>query len=104
MGPGVRGERAKEWRLVDHVAKAAQFRDVVHGRARELASTSDRPADGVGVALPRIERTDDAAGYHYAAVDAAIDRVRRVATLTIRAPGIGTASFAASAIQRVRPL
>jgi len=83
---GVRGERAKEWRLVDHVAKAAQFRDVVNARARELASTSERPADAVGVALPRIERTDDAGGYHYAFVDAAIDRARRVATLTVRAP------------------
>ena len=83
---GVRGERAKEWRLVDHVAKAAQFRDVVKARARELASASDRPADAVGVALPRIDRTDDAGGYHYAFVDAAIDRARRVATLKVRAP------------------
>jgi benzoyl-CoA-dihydrodiol lyase len=83
---GVRGERAKEWRLVDHVAKAAQFRDVVQARARELGSASERPADAKGVALPRIERTDDAGGYHYAFVDAAIDRARRVATLTVRAP------------------
>src|SRR6476659_5407009 len=37
---GVRGERAKQWRLVDHVAKAAQFRDVVHARALELAAKS----------------------------------------------------------------
>src|SRR5690349_3430495 len=50
---GVRGERAKEWRLVDHVAKAAQFRDVVQARARALASASERPADAAGVALPR---------------------------------------------------
>jgi benzoyl-CoA-dihydrodiol lyase len=83
---GVRGERAKEWRLVDHVAKAAQFRDVVRTRALELAAASDRPADARGVALPRIERTDDASGYHYAFVDASIDRARRVATLTVRAP------------------
>ncbi|HKP66663.1 MAG TPA: benzoyl-CoA-dihydrodiol lyase, partial [Casimicrobiaceae bacterium] len=49
-------------------------------------SASDRPADAVGVALPRIGRTDDAGGYHYAFIDAAIDRARRVATLTVRAP------------------
>ena len=71
---GVRGERAKEWRLVDHVAKAAQFRDVVQTRARELARASDRPADARGVTLPRVERADDAAGYHYAFVDVTIDR------------------------------
>ena len=85
---GVRGERAKEWRLVDHVAKAAQFRHVVQTRALELAAASDRPADARGVALPRIERTDDASGYHYAHVDATIDRARRVATLTVRAPAV----------------
>jgi len=85
---GVRGERAKEWLLVDHVAKAAQFRHVVQTRALELAAASDRPADARGVALPRIERTDDASGYHYVHVDATIDRARRVVTLTVRAPAV----------------
>ena len=83
---GVRGDRAKEWRLVDHVAKAAQFSDVVQTRARELARASDRPAEASGVTLPRVERADDAAGYHYAFVDVTIDRDRRLATVTVRAP------------------
>ena len=83
---GVRGDRAKEWRLVDHVAKAAQFRDVVQTRARELGRASDRPAEASGVTLPRVERVDDAAGYHYAFVDVTIDRDRRLATVTVRAP------------------
>ena len=83
---GVRGDRAKEWRLVDHVAKAAQFRDVVQTRARELGRASDRPAEASGVTLPRVERADDAAGYHYAFVDVTIDRDRRLATVTVRAP------------------
>ena len=83
---GVRGDRAKEWRLVDHVAKAAQFSDVVQTRARELARPSNRPAEASGVTLPRVERADDAAGYHYAFVDVTIDRDRRLATVTVRAP------------------
>ena len=83
---GVRGDRAKEWRLVDHVAKAAQFSDVVQTRARELGRASDRPAEASGVTLPRVERADDAAGYHYAFVDVTIDRDRRLATVTVRAP------------------
>jgi len=83
---GVRGERAKQWRLVDHVAKAAQFRDVVQARARELGEASDRPREARGVVLPRVERADDADGYHYAFVDVAIDRARRLAALTVRAP------------------
>src|SRR6476620_5333403 len=83
---GVRGQRAKDWRLVDHLAKPAQFRHAVQMRALELAAQSARPADSRGVSLPRIERADTDAGYRYAQVDVAIDRVRRMATLTVRAP------------------
>src|SRR6186713_694549 len=53
---GVRGRRAKEWRLVDEVAKPAQFAAAVHQRAETLAATSARPAEAKGVALARLER------------------------------------------------
>src|SRR5438552_10426879 len=33
---GVQGQRAKEWRFVDHIAKPQQFADAVHKRAMEL--------------------------------------------------------------------
>src|SRR4029077_1458830 len=47
---GVRADRAKEWRLIDHVAKPQQFVEAVKARALELAKLSDRPG-GAGVAL-----------------------------------------------------
>ncbi|MEW6688677.1 MAG: 2,3-epoxybenzoyl-CoA dihydrolase [Pseudomonadota bacterium] len=47
---GVRADRAKQWGLVDHVAKPQQFADFVKARALELAKKSDRPG-GQGVAL-----------------------------------------------------
>src|SRR5438477_13128375 len=47
---GVRAERAREWKLVDHVFKPQQFADLVKHRALELARQSDRPG-GAGVAL-----------------------------------------------------
>lgn len=83
---GVRGARAKEWRLVDEVVKPAQFQEHIKRRARELATHSDRPADAKGVALPPLNRTVDAAGYHYRFVDVQFDRDSRRATLTISAP------------------
>src|SRR5919112_2360836 len=52
---GVRGERAREWRLVDEVVKPQQFAARVQQRAEELAAQSDRPADARGVALPPLE-------------------------------------------------
>src|SRR3954447_20820946 len=51
---GVRAPRAKEWRLVDDIAKPQQFAAKVDQRARALAATSDRPADAKGITLTPI--------------------------------------------------
>src|SRR5688572_14597273 len=48
---GVRGAKAKEWRLVDRIAKPAVFAQTVQERALELAARSDRPAGSQGVVL-----------------------------------------------------
>ena len=47
---GVRADRAKQWGLIDLVAKPQQFAETVKARALELAKGSDRPG-GEGVAL-----------------------------------------------------
>ena len=83
---GVRGKKAVDWRLVDSIAKPQQFAEHVKQRAAALAAQSDRPADAKGVALPRIERTDGADALAYRFVDVAIDRAKRTATLTVKAP------------------
>jgi benzoyl-CoA-dihydrodiol lyase len=54
---GVRGQKAKDWRLVDDIAKPAVFAAKVQERALELAAQSDRPADGKGVTLTPLQRT-----------------------------------------------
>src|SRR5215475_4088413 len=46
---GVKGQRAKEWRLVDDVVKTQQFSEQVKQRALKLAELSDRPVDAKGV-------------------------------------------------------
>ncbi len=84
---GVRGERAKAWRLVDDVIKPAQFSAAVQARALELAAGSDRPGEGAhGVELTRLERAEDADGIAYRYVDVRIDRDKRLAVWTVRAP------------------
>ena len=83
---GVRGARAKTWRLVDEVVKPQAFREYVTNRARALAATSDRPADGRGVALPPLDRCDYADGFAYRHVDVRIDGPGRKATITVAAP------------------
>jgi benzoyl-CoA-dihydrodiol lyase len=83
---GVRGQKAKDWRLVDHIAKPAQFAAAVQARALELAAGSDRPADGKGVTLTPLQREISADALRYANVVVQIDRAKRTATFTVKAP------------------
>jgi benzoyl-CoA-dihydrodiol lyase len=88
---GVRADRAKQWRLVDHIAKPQGFRDAVAARAAALASQSTR-GSGSGVKLNPLKRTIDASGYHYDNVDVKVDRKQRTATITVFAPRTDVAS------------
>ncbi|MCA3180282.1 MAG: 2,3-epoxybenzoyl-CoA dihydrolase [Burkholderiaceae bacterium] len=83
---GVRGQKAKDWRLVDDIAKPAVFQQKVRERALALAAQSDRPADGKGVELVPLERTIEADALRYRYVSVAIDRAKRTATFTVKAP------------------
>jgi benzoyl-CoA-dihydrodiol lyase len=83
---GIRGQRAKDWGLVDEVVKTQQFGEHVKKRAAELAQASDRPADAKGVVLSPLKRTIDEDGLHYETVDAVFNRSSRTVTITVKAP------------------
>jgi benzoyl-CoA-dihydrodiol lyase len=84
---GVRGQRAKDWRLVDAAIRTQEFAGYVKQRAAALAEASDRPSSAKGVSLTEVARTADDAGLHYEFVDVQLNRRERVATFTVRAPG-----------------
>jgi benzoyl-CoA-dihydrodiol lyase len=83
---GIRGQRAKDWGLVDEVIKTQQFGEHVRKRAAELAQGSDRPADAKGIVLAPLKRTIDEDGLHYETVDAVFNRSSRSVTITVKAP------------------
>jgi benzoyl-CoA-dihydrodiol lyase len=83
---GVRGQRAKDWRLVDDIAKTSVFAQKVQERALQLAQKSDRPAGAKGVPLEPIRRTVEADALRYPLVTIEIDRAKRTATWTVKAP------------------
>jgi len=83
---GVRGQRAKDWRLVDDIAKTAAFAQKVQERALQLAQSSSRPAGAKGVELTPLERTIEADALRYRHVTVEIDRAKRTASLTVKAP------------------
>ena len=83
---GIKGPRAVEWNLVDEVVPRSRLEETARRRAAELAARSDRPADGRGVALTPLERTqgDDRLAYRW--VTCALDRRRGLAEVTVAAP------------------
>ncbi|HKN26491.1 MAG TPA: 2,3-epoxybenzoyl-CoA dihydrolase [Roseiarcus sp.] len=83
---GVRGQKALDWRLVDHIARPAQFAAKVQERALALAASSDRPASAKGVKLTPIERIIEADALRYSHVSVAVDRAARAATFTVKGP------------------
>src|SRR6476661_843614 len=74
---GVRADRAKQWNLVDRIAKPQQFKDAVAERAAALAEQSERSGAGKGIELTELQRTIDETGYHYRHVDVVVDRATR---------------------------
>src|SRR5712671_3090966 len=83
---GVKGQRAKEWRLVDTVVRTQDFGEAVKKRARELAAQSDRPRAAAGVPLPPLDRVTDTRGFRYRFVDVRLDGQTQRVELTIAAP------------------
>jgi benzoyl-CoA-dihydrodiol lyase len=74
---GVRADRAREWKLVDHVAKPQEFAAMVKARALELAKKSDRPG-GKGIELTPLDENRF--------VEVEVDKEKRTATLTVIGP------------------
>src|SRR5499427_9404988 len=83
---GVKGERAKQWGLVDEIAPPAKFAELVRSRAEKLVSESTRTADAKGIKLNPLQRSVDDNGYHYQHVDVTFDRNARTATLMAHGP------------------
>jgi benzoyl-CoA-dihydrodiol lyase len=84
---GVRGQRARDWALVDAVVKPQNFRQYVAERALALGAGSPRPGNAAGVPLPPLDRAIDARGLHYRFVDVRLDAAARRAEIMIEAPG-----------------
>jgi benzoyl-CoA-dihydrodiol lyase len=83
---GVRGRRALDWRLVDEVAPPSAWDEKLRDRALALAATSDRPADGRGIALTPLERQIDGDAIAYPHVRVTLDRPRHQAVITVCGP------------------
>lgn len=84
---GIRGKRAKEWRLVDEVIPNSKFDETVKERAAEFAANSPKQDVAQGITLNPLNRTFGEDGsVTYSTVEVAIDRDARKVTLTLKGP------------------
>src|SRR3954447_1893727 len=80
---GIKGKRAKDWGLVDHLVSRTKWDEAVQVRAKELAAkqqVSRGPAVQLSELAPKI--TSNAISYRH--VEVAIDAAERTAALTVK--------------------
>ena len=84
---GVKGKRAKDWKLVDDVFKNSVFDEKVVERANEFVVASSKSEVDAGVKLNPLQRQIDENGnVTYSCVEVTIDREGRTATITLNGP------------------
>ena len=83
---GVKGERAKEWGLVDDIAPPAKFPKLVRTRAEALVGGSRRARGCQGHQAESVATHHRRQRLSLQYVDVTFDRAARTATLTVRAP------------------
>lgn len=84
---GIKGKRAKDWRLVDEVIPNSKFDAFIAGRAAELAGEANDNAALQGIKLGPLQRTIHADGsLSYSTVEVEVDRESGIATISISGP------------------
>ncbi|MBY0323418.1 MAG: 2,3-epoxybenzoyl-CoA dihydrolase [Reyranella sp.] len=92
---GVRGKRARDWRLVDKLIPSSKLLDETRKIAEEVASKSSRPKDAKGIALPNVERAIEGDTIRYGHLTVEIDRERRAAKFRVSGPAAAPPADAA---------
>ncbi len=92
---GVRGRRARDWRLVDKLIPPSKLSDETKKVAEEVAKKSSRPKDAKGIALPDVERAIEGDTIRYSHLTVEIDRERRAAKFRVNGPSAAPPADAA---------
>ncbi|TAJ97250.1 MAG: benzoyl-CoA-dihydrodiol lyase [Reyranella sp.] len=83
---GMRGKRARDWRLVDQLIPPSKLAEQTQKIAEEVAAKSSRPKDAKGIALPTVERQIDGDTIRYSHLTVEIDREGRSAKFRLNGP------------------
>jgi len=86
LNEGVKGKRALEWKLVDELVPRSKLADMTKARAIEMAKTSSRPDDGVGITLSPLVKEANDDKIVYKNITCVFDRKNLAAEITIKGP------------------
>src|SRR5690606_2255440 len=82
---GIKGKRAKEWGLVDHLVSRSKWDETVAERAKALAA-KQQVTRGPAFVLPPLEPKIAPEHIAYRFVDFTVDAAARTANLVVRGP------------------
>src|SRR5205085_5755 len=90
LAEGLKGKRAKEWGLIDDYFPTSKFQESIAARVRALveAGSEQKAERGIKLNPLQVETTTDGREYKY--VSLKLNREKRYADLTVRAPGRDT--------------
>jgi len=83
---GVRGKRARDWRLIDKLVPPSKLAEETRRIAEEVAARSPRPTGAKGIALPPVEREIEGDTIRYPHLVVEIDRDLRAAHFRFSGP------------------
>jgi benzoyl-CoA-dihydrodiol lyase len=84
LAEGLRGKRAKEWRLIDDYFPTSKFQESIDARVKQIVDAEPSNASGIKLTPLEVESTGNARNYRY--VKLKFDREQRYADLTVHAP------------------
>jgi len=86
LAEGLKGKRAKEWGLIDDYFPTTKFQDAIAARVRAIIETDGPTDESQGIKLNPLQVEATANGREYKYVHLRLNREKRYADLTVRAP------------------
>ena len=100
LSDGVRGKRAKAWRLVDEAVPLSRFEDRIVECAQAAAGTATGAEAGIELTELQFEHNDSGCDFEFVKLE--IESSRRLATLTMRSPNQTAEAISEMTAQTIR--
>jgi benzoyl-CoA-dihydrodiol lyase len=84
LAEGLKGKRAKEWRLIDDSFPTSKFQESIDARVAQITSDNSTAATGIKLHPLDFEDANESRNYKYVKID--LHRDQRYADLTVLAP------------------